>query len=391
MRSRIFIGLAITIGLFTGQAALAAQRTVLFEHFTEDLCAYCPPVAAAVADFRSHYTPQQTAIISFCVAGSDPIDHGSDRRDYYDKLYSPQLIGDGQGDFEALMPIAESDIISYYNTRTGVSAPLTMEVFKESNTQYRIHLQAETALSLALVAVAYEDVTHDEVHYPCYGRKFLTEYYGDEFSIAAGESRDFVKTLSIESGWNPSTMGVVAWVHEVTKDGRGFRAHPVLQAADSKASHGNPTATPTQSAGTPTPVPPTSTPATNFTPTPTPTFSQTDLQQELILNKTNFKPNDDFLLKVRTRNPASSAVAVDQYIALQVIDSFYFWPSWSVSPNCGDRSYNAGCDMQETILEFVWPSGAGSFSPLYFWLVSLRADTSTLAGPFDSAGWEYSE
>jgi hypothetical protein len=369
--------------------SFAEDRTVLYEHFSEDLCLYCPAVAAAIADFRSHYDREQVAIISYLVHGEDAVNFGVDRLDFYGEEAVPIVAGDGLDNLGP-MPIDESVLINHYNSRHNTPSNLEMEVFQESNTQYRIHIEAETAINASLMAVAYEDVYHgaEADHYPCFARQFLTEYYGDPISLSAGEERDIVKTVTLQGSWNPANMGVVAWIQVASKSGRAFRAHESMQAADSRAPHVNPTPTPPEPTNTPNPEA-TSTPPPEGTPTPTPTFSQSALEQHLDLSHDMFHSGDDFRLDVQTHNPASNAVNVDQYIVLDVAGMYFFWDNWTAQPQSLPRTYAAGYNGEENILNFTWPTVDGSYSGIRFWLASLRSGTSELAGAYDMKEFGY--
>lgn len=364
------------IGCIVAISAQAAQRTVIYEHFTEDECLYCAQVSSVIDSFRSAHSRSEVAVISFSTNGSDPIPDGLNRLDVYGLETTPAVAGDGLDNLEP-MPIDQSALENHYNSRRNVSSPVSIEVFQESDTQYRIFLSAESAFSGSLVAVAYEDIEHDGHRYQCWGRQFLTPYYGESISMNAGETREITKNVSIQGGWLASNMGVVAYVQTQTKDSsRRFRAYEVFQAADSRAEHTNPT-----------PTPPLETP----TPCATATPSTSDFSQTLDLNQSMFHAGDRFVLEINSKNAGASPFTVDQYLVLQVLDLYFFWPTWSNELGFDVRTYAAGYDDLETILDFYWPSGAGSFSPIYFWLVATLPDTFDLACTPDTLEFGYAE
>ncbi|MBN1552916.1 hypothetical protein JW979_15690 [bacterium] len=355
--------------------AVAADRVVLFETFTEDECFYCGEVADAVDSFQNSYSRDVVAIITYSVNGSQVVPGGADRMSLYGEETVPVVVGDGLDNIYS-EPFSESILINYFNSRTGVPSDLAMEVFHEGGSQYRVHLSAETSVNGALMAVAYQSITHENHPYPFFAREILTSPYGDDIALASGEQRDVVFNISC-----PAADGVVAWVHYSSKDTGRFRPSECFQAADSNASHTNPTPTPPE----PTPTPP------DQTPTPSPTYTETNLQQTLELNKDNFLPNDPFVLDVHTVNPEDFTVSVDQYLALEVAGVFFFWPEWSADVSYAERSYTAGYDDYENIFNFTWPSGVGSFQGIRFWLVSILSGTAYLAGPYDMVEWGYSQ
>ncbi len=355
--------------------ALAAPRTVLYEHFTEDECLYCAQVSSAVDGFRSGHSRNELAVISFSIRGDDPVPDGINRLDLYGLELTPAVVGDGLDNLEP-MPIDQAVLESHFNSRKNVSSPLTIDVFQDSDTQYRIFLAAESAFSGSLVAVAYEDIEHLGNRYQCWARQFLTPYYGESISMAAGETREITKQINMQGGWMASNMGVVAYVQTQTKDSsRRFRGYEAFQAADSRASHTNPT-----------PTPPMETP----TPAATPTPSVTDFTQTLDLNQNMFHGGDRFVLEINTTNGGAAPVTVDQYLVLQVLDLFFFFPDWTQELGFAPRTYQPA-DTLETILDFTWPTGAGSFSPIYFWLVATMPDTFDLACEPDTVEFGYAD
>jgi hypothetical protein len=379
MKKSMLITLLI-LATFISGTAYGAPRVVMYEHFTEDACLYCAEVAEAILAFRTDYSREQAGVISFSIRGDDPVNFGTDRLDFFGLDTVPVVVGDGLDNLGP-MPIDESVLISHYNARSSTSSPLKMEVFRDSDTQYTIHLEAESSFSGFLMAVAYEDIYHLEHHYPVYARQILTEYYGDELNMNAGEVQDIIKYVSLEGDWNAGSMGVVAWVSSGSKGDRSFRAHESLQAADSQAAHTNPTATPVENTPTPTP--------SEGTPTATPSLTQ--ITQDLELSRELFHPNDQFRLDVHTINSNAVSVTVDQYLVLQVANLFFFWPSWSENLDYQSRTFEPLYDGEENIFDFNWPAGVGSYSGLFFWLVSLNPDTSELACPYDFHEFGYTE
>jgi len=373
--------LAMILSLFS-LPLIAADRTVLIEHFTEDGCTWCGQVADAIDTFRQSHCPGDVAIITYSTSGSQTVPGGADRMDAYDFRANPANAGDGKDELGP-QPIDIDVLNNYLELEQDLPSPATMDVFKINDSKYSVHIEAKSSINGVLVVVAYEDIVHDSHHYPVFARQILSNTYGDPISLNSGDVFDQEYNISIQGGWNPANMGVVAFVQENSK----FRPAHVFQSADSQAPHQNPTATPTP-LDEPTPTPTSSNP---FTPTPTPTFSEANLLQELELNKTMFYPYDLFDLKIHTQNPSDFTYNVNLYLALQVGNSFFFAPSWTLEIESMNRAYAPGYDDREGMLSFEWPSSAGTFSPLYFWLASIDASSGSLAGPYSNIEWGYGE
>ena len=373
--------------------AFSAQRVVLYEQFTEDQCLECVPVTQAYEAFRNQVSRDEVAVIAFSVRGEEEVPDGDLRLDFYGESTVPQAIGDGIDHFPSSLDV--NTLTSHLNNRKNVASPCIIEVLPISQTQYQVLITGvESAINANLVVVAYEDITHESLHFPCFARQFLTEYFGDQVNIPAGGTYNQTYNINLQSGWNAGNMGVIAFLQRSAKSGPTFfRPHEVIQAADSRASHNStptpdPTATPTspeQPTNTPTPTP------DNYTPEPTPTFSQTNLQQDIALNKDMFYPNDQFLLTLHTINPKNETFRVDQYILLEVAGSFFFWPDWSADLDWQTVDYAANFDQVEELFNFTWPDGVGSFNPITFYCGALLPGSATLAGPIDYVTWGYAQ
>lgn len=116
----------------------------------------------------------------------------------------------------------------------------------------------------------------------------------------------------------------------------------------------------------------------------------TGVQYNLMLNDTMFTPGEPFALSHQTGNFTPSDITVDEYIILDVLGMYWFWPSWSEAPDFLTHTVPAGTDAIEDILSFTWPSGAGSFEPIYFWGGILHAGTVELI-QYDYVEWGYGE
>jgi len=148
-----------------------------------------------------------------------------------------------------------------------------------------------------------------------------------------------------------------------------------------------PTASPTPTAtATPTATPtvtPSRTPTATLTPSPSPTLTATPTvppgppSATLELNKSMFRTGDQFLLTLTTANSGEAAI-VDLYILLDVYQAYYFYPSWTLLPDADRRELPEGVSGPETILSFLWPSGAGAADGIVFWAALLEPGSGIL-------------
>jgi hypothetical protein len=134
--------------------------------------------------------------------------------------------------------------------------------------------------------------------------------------------------------------------------------------------------------GGPTPTP---------TPTPAPTGTPAPMDFELILNQPVYQAGDRFLLRSRIVNGGGDTLA-EMYIVLDVYGEYYFWPSWiDYPPNIDFRlqTIPGGGTLEETILDFTWPSGVGSGQHIVFWGAILDAATGSLLSQIASAVFNF--
>ena len=123
----------------------AADRVVVYEHFSQDQCSSCPAVAAVIEQFRSDYDRNSVAIISYSIQGSDPVPEGQARLNYFGQDNVPYIVGDGMAE---LPPALEyQHLVSHYNNRKNAPSPLFMDVIREAPCQYRVRLTAESGVS----------------------------------------------------------------------------------------------------------------------------------------------------------------------------------------------------------------------------------------------------
>jgi len=109
---------------------------------------------------------------------------------------------------------------------------------------------------------------------------------------------------------------------------------------------------------------------------------------DLRLNLALFEPGNlfDFLLFVTND---LGQVSCDLYILLDVWGEYFFWPAWLQELAYEQRSYGNG-PTSETILQFIWPAGAGSASGIRFYGAFFRPGTYDLMS-YDMVEFAFSE
>lgn len=124
------------------------------------------------------------------------------------------------------------------------------------------------------------------------------------------------------------------------------------------------------------------------TPTPQPSF-----EMDLVLEDRILTPGDQFYLHYALNNPENRSYTVDVWVVLEMGGSYWFYPSW--------RSMSEGVDFnpgvyvsvndiyQEDVLNFVWPSGLGSGSNLFFYGAAFNVGTTIFAAPLEIVPWQY--
>lgn len=124
-------------------------------------------------------------------------------------------------------------------------------------------------------------------------------------------------------------------------------------------------------------------------PTPTATPTPTAIAYDIGMYDTELNAGDLFRLTRSCYNPLA-AVAVDEYIILDVYGSYWFWPSWSTTVDFETWTLPAGGGSDDVILEFTWPNVTGTAEDLRFWGAFLAGGTTDLI-VYDMVEWEYSD
>jgi hypothetical protein len=379
--NRLFQSFLLFTALFSCVAASGAPRTVFFEHFSQEMCLTCPITADAIANFRNDYGYDDVAIISYWVQGGQSIPDGLNRgREFFDEVVTPSVIVDGRFNIPNPPQLYDS-LVDAYNDRRNEPSPCTMAVVGTGGNNYTIQITAEESFSGHLVVVAYSYFSHDDHVYPCFGREFVTPYYGEPISVSAGETLQLEKTVTYSAH-----DGVVAWIHTDNKSIPGakrFTPWDVLQAADSNAGATIPTPTPDQE-NTPTPTPP------EGTPTATPEIPCTVTGATISMPSDFFRGGDIFYLDVYLCNTDNAQYNVPLFVILDVYGQLFFAPSFTEEFDMYDVTLPPNEQIMKSILQqFTWPHGAGEASGIIFYAAMTDPEITGLFGELDMAvfGW----
>ena len=92
------------------------------------------------------------------------------------------------------------------------------------------------------------------------------------------------------------------------------------------------------------------------------------LSHRLVMADVNLVPGSHFLLKQEITNRTKSSVTVDEHVILDIFGSFWYWPSWNKTGDFQTVTLEPSTDIiNNVVLSFVWPSGAGDMENLRFW------------------------
>ena len=128
-----------------------------------------------------------------------------------------------------------------------------------------------------------------------------------------------------------------------------------------------------------TPLPP---PTSTFTPLPNPSSTPNYFcQVDLYLNDNFFTPEDEFLLKLMVDYNYEPQIG-DLYIVLDYHGIYFFFPSWSQDIDY-QEIYLKEKHFEETILDFLWPYGAGVDSGIRFYCAILYHSSFDLMSNID--------
>lgn len=90
---------------------------------------------------------------------------------------------------------------------------------------------------------------------------------------------------------------------------------------------------------------------------------------ELVLNQEMFVPGDPFILRSRLKNPYPDLLDAVIFVALEVGEDYWFWPSWIQYPSgvdSKDIQVSPFLNWNEDVLTFTWPDVTGPGPEMQF-------------------------
>jgi len=107
------------------------------------------------------------------------------------------------------------------------------------------------------------------------------------------------------------------------------------------------------------------------------------------MSDTDIGGGESFRVDIRMYNFLEDKT-VQEFVLLDVLGIYYyFWPSWQETVDFRDVYLPVGTANVETIFDFTWPTGVGSFDNLRFWAAMVDPVTGGLFGDYDMVPWSY--
>lgn len=90
-----------------------------------------------------------------------------------------------------------------------------------------------------------------------------------------------------------------------------------------------------------------------------------------------------FSVVARLTNAEMTSQHLMEYIVLDVLGNFWFWPEWTSTPSALAITLAPLQILDQTILEFIWPENVGELDNIRFWIVLTNPETGDVFGSFD--------
>ncbi len=119
--------------------------------------------------------------------------------------------------------------------------------------------------------------------------------------------------------------------------------------------------------------------------------SQPDFGTTIWTNQAMYNAGDNFGLYTLDTNTYASTIPVAKAVVLDVYGEYWFHPHWGQDFQYETVSLPPESSETATILEFVWPSGAGSADGIMFWAALLNPDDFSLLGTYGNCTFGWSE
>ena len=108
------------------------------------------------------------------------------------------------------------------------------------------------------------------------------------------------------------------------------------------------------------------------------------------MDQTVYRPDDRFQLRCYLSNAGPSVLA-EQFVILDVWGDYWFWPSWRQDLDFRTILLDTDSPEPTILLDFDWPSGAGSAQGILLWAALLDPIDHQLAAPYDWVEFAFAE
>lgn len=230
MKYRLLTYIILLAALFSSEAHSASKRMILIEEttnaFSESAATRNPVFQEYITDRLNEFVPLVYHIGS--PSDQDPMYAANPsmndcRKEYYNIFSPPLAILNG---FYKVLPNKTNEIEEFAENVRGQISPIEIEIIETKNgsqTNVSVFVKTDSALSGVALRVAATEIKHEysdipggngETIFPYIARKMLPDCEGTAFSIAAGESRQFDFSFSVDSKWIAENMYIVAFVQD---------------------------------------------------------------------------------------------------------------------------------------------------------------------------------
>ncbi len=106
---------------------------------------------------------------------------------------------------------------------------------------------------------------------------------------------------------------------------------------------------------------------------------------KIATSQETYAAGDTFDLSMTT-DMYGNGISVVEYIALDVYETYFFWPSWGSTIDNRTQTFETRTSSRETILYFEWPEVTGHAGGIRFWAALMDATSGTLLD-YDMTEW----
>ena len=101
---------------------------------------------------------------------------------------------------------------------------------------------------------------------------------------------------------------------------------------------------------------------------------------EIETNQAVYSGGDEFELTAELVNGTDEAVTLNEYIIMDYMGIFFFFPSWSEVSTFKTVTLQPGQELEQDVLNFEWPNGSSAIDRITFWIKLVDPDTGRQFG-----------